>query len=78
MLTYLTTFLKGGDHAKYIRKADLQKMEVNTTKIRKVCRTEINFVLGKNGGHKPSSLGDRLIVVVRQAGRWAGRQAGRP
>ena len=33
-------------------KADLQKMKVNATKITKVCvRMEINFVLGKNGGH---------------------------
>ena len=30
-------------------------------------RTEINFILGKNGGHRPSSLGGRLILVVRQA-----------
>ena len=30
-------------------------------------RTEINFVLGKNGGYMPSGLGGRLIVVVRQA-----------
>ena len=29
-------------------------------------RTEINFVLGKNGGHGPSSLGGRSIVVVRE------------
>ena len=28
---------------------------------------EIRFVLGKNGGHRPSSLGGRSIVVVRQA-----------
>ena len=27
----------------------------------------INFVLGKNGGHTPSSLGGRSVVVVRQA-----------
>ena len=46
---------------------------------------EINFVLGKNGGHTPNSLGDRLIVMVRyacmhtgrQAGRWVGAQVGR-
>ena len=42
--------------------------------------SEINFVLGKNGGHMPSSLGGRLIVVVRlagkQAGRWVGELAG--
>ena len=34
-------------------KADLQKMKVNTTKIAKVHADEINFVLGKNGGHGP-------------------------
>ena len=28
---------------------------------------EINFVLEKNGGHTPSSLGSKLIVMVRQA-----------
>ena len=27
----------------------------------------INFVLGKNGDYMPSSLGGRLIVVIRQA-----------
>ena len=30
-------------------------------------QTEINFILGKNGGHRPSSLGGRLILVVRRA-----------
>ena len=30
-------------------------------------QTEINFVLGKNGGYMPSSLGDRSFIVVRQA-----------
>ena len=34
--------------------------------------TEINFVLGKNGGHTPSNLGGRLNVVVRLAGIQAG------
>ena len=29
-------------------------------------RTEINFILGKNQGHTPSSLDGKLIVVVRQ------------
>ena len=48
-------------------KADLQKVKVNTTKIRKFVWMEITFILGKNGGHKPSSLGGRSIVVVRQA-----------
>ena len=27
---------------------------------------EINFVVGKNGGHRPSSLGGRSIVVVSE------------
>ena len=30
-------------------------------------QTEINFSLGKNGGHMPSSLSGRSIIVVRQA-----------
>ena len=29
-------------------------------------RTDINFVLGKNGGHRASSLGGKLIVVVSE------------
>ena len=28
---------------------------------------EINFVLGKNGGYMPSTLGGRSFIVVRQA-----------
>ena len=32
-------------------------------------KIEINFALGKNGGHRLSNLGGRSIVVVRQAGR---------
>ena len=31
-------------------------------------QTEINIVLGKNGGYIPSSLGGRLISMGRQAG----------
>ena len=50
-------------------KANLQKTKVNATKIRKVCVDGNKFRTGKNGGHMPSSLGGRLIVVVRQAGR---------
>ena len=44
-------------------KANLQKTKVNATKIRKA---KINFVLGKNGGHRASSLGGRSIVVVSE------------
>ena len=32
---------------------------------------EINFVLGKNGGHTPKCLGGRSIAVFRQTGRQA-------
>ena len=44
-------------------KADLQKTKVNATKITKV---RVDFVLGKNGGHRPSSLGGRSIIVVSE------------
>ena len=50
-------------------KADLRKTRVNTMKIREINVNGNNFILGKNGGHTPSSLGGRSIVVVRQAGR---------
>ena len=35
-------------------------------KTKKFMWIEINFVLGRNGSHKPSDLGIRLIVVIRQ------------
>ena len=35
-------------------------------------RTDINFIMGKNGSLTPSSLGGRLIVVVRQADKILG------
>ena len=50
-------------------KANLQKTKINAKKIRKFVQAEMNFVLEKNGGNMPSSLGGRLIFVVRQAGR---------
>ena len=31
--------------------------------------TKISFELGKNGGHMPSSLDSKSIVVVRQEGK---------
>ena len=37
-----------------------------TQKLERFVQTEINFVLGKNGDHRPSSLGSRLIVVVSE------------
>ena len=46
------------------KKVDLQKTKVNTMKITKV--RAVNFVLGKNGGHRPSSLHGRSIVVVSE------------
>ena len=47
-------------------KADLLKTKVNATKITKVRVGGNKFILGKNGGHRPSSLGGRLIVVVSE------------
>ena len=35
-------------------------------KYERFVQTEINFVLGKNGGYMPSSLGGGSILVVRQ------------
>ena len=45
-------------------KADLQQTKVNATKVRKVCVDGNKLRMGKNGGHRPSSLGSRSIVVV--------------
>ena len=36
-------------------------------------RTEINFLVRKNGDHRPSSLGGRSIAVARHAGSQAGK-----
>ena len=47
-------------------KADLLIKKVNATNITKVRVGRNNFILGKNGGHRPSSLGGRLIVVVSE------------
>ena len=48
-------------------KANLQKAKVNTMKITKVYADgKINFVLEKDRGHRPSSLGSRSIVVVSE------------
>ena len=48
-------------------KVDLLRTKVNSTKITKVCADgNINFALGKNRGHRPSSLGGRSIVVVSE------------
>ena len=47
-------------------KANLQKTKVNATKIQKVCADENKLRLGKNGGHRPSTLGGRSIVVVSE------------
>ena len=50
-------------------KVDLQKTKINATKQEKFVRMETNFILGKNGGHMPSSLEGRSIAMVRQAVR---------
>ena len=48
-------------------KIDLQKMKVNATKITKICADGNKLCTGKNGGHMPSSLGGRSIVVVSES-----------
>ena len=50
-------------------KANLYKTKINATKQEKFVCMEANFILGKNGGHMPSSLGGRSIAMVRQAVR---------
>ena len=48
-------------------KANLQKTKVNDTKIiRKVRVDGYKLCTGKEWGHRPSSLGGRLIVVVSE------------
>ena len=50
-------------------KVDLQKTKINATKQEKFVRMETNFILRKNRGHMPCSLGGRSIAMVRQAVR---------
>ena len=52
------------------KKADLLDMKVNGMKYIYRKGSCVSFDLGNNGGHTPSSLDSRLIVVVsRLAGR---------
>ena len=60
----ITIFLNGKDHAEYARKSRLTEDESKHYENNKW--TEINFVLGMNGGHRPISLGSRSIVVVSE------------
>ena len=68
---HLITFLNGSHHAEYTRKLNLQKTKVNTTRF---VQMEINFVLGKNRGHMPSSqvrqYVDCCCQVVWQADKF--------
>ena len=48
------------------KKADLWETKIDATKNRKVHVDRKSFDLGKNGSHKPSGLGGRSIVIVRQ------------
>ena len=63
----LTVWLSGSDYAEYTREADLQKTK--PWKQERFIQKEMNFVLGKNGGHTLSNTWGRTIVVVRQAGK---------
>ena len=47
-------------------KADLQKTKVNAMKIIKFRADGNKLCTGKNGGHKPSSLGSSSIVVASE------------
>ena len=47
-------------------KANLQKRKVNAMKTRKVRVDENKLCKGKNGSHRPSSLGGRSTVVVSE------------
>ena len=49
-----------------LKKADLLETKVNCTKIERFMLIKISFDLGKNGCHRPSGLGGRLIVVVNK------------
>ena len=52
-------------------KADLQKTSTWTTQKVGFVWMDINFILGKNRGHRPSSLGSRSIVVVNKwVSKW--------
>ena len=53
------------------KKADLLDMKVNGMKYIYRKGSCVSFDLGNNGGHTPSSLDSRLIVVVSQASRQA-------
>ena len=65
----LSVFINGSNRAEYTRKSQLTEDESKRHKNNKgsyAVRTEINFVLRKNGGHRPSNLGGRSIVVVSE------------
>ena len=56
-----------GDHAESTRKSRFTENKSNHHKNKqRFMRTDINFVLGKNGGIMPRSLGSRSIVVVSE------------
>ena len=63
---HLTTLLNGSDHADFTRKGRLTEDKCKRHENKKGLQTDMSFVLRKNGGHRPSSLGSRLIVVVSE------------
>ena len=48
------------------RKADFMMLKISCTKGRKVCVDENKLGPAKEWHHRPSGLGSRLVVVVRQ------------
>ena len=59
-----TIFLYHNDYAEYSYTQESQLMAENVNNV--VCVMETNFVLGKNGGHKPCGLGIKSIIVVSE------------
>ena len=63
-LNYHVYLLYSRDHAEYTKNSRLTEDESKCNE--NIVQMEINFVLRKNGGHRPCSLGGRLIVVVSE------------
>ena len=61
-----------GIHQTIHKKVDLMDIQ----KIERFVWTNISFDLKKNGCYRPSDLGGRSIVAVRQEGRWNSSSSG--
>ena len=59
----------GTYHTTQESRLTILEMKVNGMEDSRVMQMKISFDLGKIGGHIPSSLGSRLIVVIMQASK---------